>query len=104
MPFDRIKIDRVFVTDIATQPQNQKIVAGIMAMANGLEMDVTAEGIETLDDLEFLKTIDCPMGQGYLFERAVPASEVTWLLESRWSDHKMPSKSELSGLSKRKTG
>ncbi|WP_298973190.1 EAL domain-containing protein [uncultured Roseobacter sp.] len=85
LPFDRIKIDRSFVTNIAAEPQNQKIVSGIMALANGLELDVTAEGIESADDLGYLQSLDCSLGQGFLFERAVPAEQVSWLLESKWS-------------------
>ncbi len=86
LPFDRIKIDRSFVTNIAAEPQNQKIVAGIMALANGLELDVTAEGIETNEDLGYLQELSCSLGQGFLFERAVPEKHVPWLIESKWSD------------------
>ena len=86
LPFDRIKIDRSFVTNIAAEPQNQKIVTGIMALANGLELDVTAEGIESPDDLGYLQSLHCSLGQGFLFEKAVPAEEIAWLLESKWSD------------------
>ncbi|MGC3936486.1 putative bifunctional diguanylate cyclase/phosphodiesterase [Roseobacter sp. EG26] len=86
LPFDRIKIDRSFVTNIAMEPQNQKIVTGIMALANGLELDVTAEGIESCDDLGYLQSLDCSLGQGFLFEKAVPAEQVGWLLETKWSE------------------
>lgn len=86
LPFDRIKIDRSFVTNIGTQPQNQKIVSGIISLARGLELDVTAEGIESLDDLEFLQSLSCPLGQGFLFNKAVSADEAGWLLESKWSE------------------
>ncbi|MDX8347741.1 EAL domain-containing protein [Cognatiyoonia sp. IB215446] len=83
LPFDRIKIDRSFVTNIADEPQNQKIVAGIMALAKGLDLDVTAEGIETKDDLSYLQELSCSLGQGFLFERAVPEKHVPWLMESQ---------------------
>ncbi len=89
LPFDRIKIDRSFVTKFSAEPQNQKIVSGIMALANGLDLDVTAEGIETSDDLDFLQSLKCSLGQGFLFEKAVPADQVSWFLESRWSDHRI---------------
>ncbi len=85
LPFDRLKIDRSFVTNIAHEPSNQKIVAGIMALANGLDLDVTAEGIESDDDLRFMTSLNCSLGQGFLFERALPAEMVEWLLETRWS-------------------
>lgn len=86
LPFDRIKIDRSFVTNISTQPQNQKIVSGIMSLAKGLELDVTAEGIETDEDLSYLQSLQCSLGQGFHFEKAVPGAQVSWLLETEWSD------------------
>ncbi|WP_208350737.1 putative bifunctional diguanylate cyclase/phosphodiesterase [Pseudaestuariivita rosea] len=86
LPFDRIKIDRSFVTDIATEPQNQKIVSGIMTLARGLELDVTAEGIETAEDLDYLRSLNCSLGQGFLFEKAVSADQVSWLLETKWAE------------------
>ncbi|WP_299672347.1 EAL domain-containing protein [uncultured Roseobacter sp.] len=89
LPFDRIKIDRGFVTDIGGQPQNQKIVTGIMSLARGLELDVTAEGIESQQDLAFIKSLNCGLGQGFLFDKAVSASDVSWLLETKWSDLKV---------------
>lgn len=86
LPFDRIKIDRSFVTNIASEPQNQKIVTGIMALADGLDLEVTAEGIETEQDRAYIRTLDCALGQGFLFDKAIPADQVSWLLETRWSN------------------
>ena len=86
LPFDRLKIDREFVTDIGDQPQKQKIVAGIMELARGLELGVTAEGIETIEDLDYLQQLDCPLGQGFLFGKAISADKVLWNLESTWID------------------
>ncbi len=86
LPFDRIKIDRSFVTNIAGEPQNQKIVTGIMSLAKGLALDVTAEGIESREDLDYLEGLSCSLGQGFLFERAVPAKHVAWLVDEQWSD------------------
>ena len=90
IPFDRIKIDRSFVTNISAQPQNQKIVNGIMALANGLELEVTAEGIETVEDLHYLKEQHCALGQGFLFDRALPADQIAWLLETKWAESAAP--------------
>jgi len=87
LPFDRIKIDRSFVTDITDNPENQKIVSGIMALASGLQLEVTAEGIETPNDLEFLEDQHCAFGQGFLFEKALPPDQVSWLLETKWSEN-----------------
>lgn len=85
LPFDRIKIDRSFVTGIQENTENQKLVTGILSLAQGLSLDVTAEGIETADELAFLQAAHCQLGQGYVFARAVSADEVNWLLETKWS-------------------
>ncbi|MEL6585568.1 MAG: EAL domain-containing protein [Pseudomonadota bacterium] len=86
LDFDRLKIDRGFVTDIAKKPENQKIVAGIMSLANGLDLDVTAEGIETDADLTYMAHIRCSLGQGFWFDKAVPAEDVLWLMETSWKE------------------
>jgi diguanylate cyclase (GGDEF)-like protein len=87
LPFDSIKIDHSFVTNIGTDKQNQKIVAGIMALARGLELTVTAEGIETSADLHYVQGLGCSYGQGFLFEKALPAPEVSKLLRAgSWID------------------
>ncbi|GGB05747.1 hypothetical protein GCM10011324_14860 [Allosediminivita pacifica] len=97
LPFDRIKIDRSFVTNIAAEPQNQKIVTGIMALANGLELDVTAEGIESEQDRAYIETLHCSMGQGFLFDKAIPPDQVSWLLETKWSQHRVDATELTSG-------
>ncbi len=86
LPFDRIKIDQSFVSDISENPENQKIVAGILAMAQGLNLSVTAEGIASNDDLSFLQGVNCPLGQGFLFSQPMTAEETDWLLETKWSE------------------
>ncbi len=86
LPFDRLKIDRSFVTDISEQPQSQKIVSGIVSLAQGLRLEVTAEGIETVEDLAFISYLDCQRAQGFLFEKAVPAKQVEELLKTKWVD------------------
>jgi diguanylate cyclase (GGDEF)-like protein len=85
LPFNRIKIDRSFVTDIANNPENQKILSGIMSLAQGLDLSVTAEGVETKTDLDFLISIQCDTGQGYWFEQPLPASRTAWMLDTKWS-------------------
>jgi EAL domain-containing protein (putative c-di-GMP-specific phosphodiesterase class I) len=85
-PFDRLKIDRNFVTNMSHEPSNQKVVAGIIALANGLELDVTAEGIESEEDLDFMNSLNCSLGEGILCERALPAEMIEWLLKTRWAN------------------
>ncbi|MGR3714057.1 MAG: putative bifunctional diguanylate cyclase/phosphodiesterase [Shimia sp.] len=86
LPFDRLKIDRSFVTDISDQMQSQQIVSGILSLAKGLELDVTAEGIETPEDLTYLQDLQCSLGQGFYFEKPIPAEQISWLLETEWAD------------------
>ncbi|MGR3512626.1 MAG: putative bifunctional diguanylate cyclase/phosphodiesterase [Paracoccaceae bacterium] len=86
LPFDRVKIDRSFVTSIETQPTNQKIVQIIIDLARALELDVTIEGIETFQELSYLNHEAHGHGQGYLFERPLPRNTVQWRIETDWSD------------------
>ena len=80
LPFSKIKIDRSFIADIQNMPLNAKIVSGVLALAASLSLDVTAEGIETAEELDFLKSHNCTLGQGYLFSRPVPAAEISVIL------------------------
>jgi EAL domain-containing protein (putative c-di-GMP-specific phosphodiesterase class I) len=72
-PIDRIKIAQEFVLDIVRDPGDAAIVETIIAMAHGLGLDIVAEGVETADQLEFLRTRQCQVMQGYYFSRPVPA-------------------------------
>jgi len=79
-PFDKIKIDRSFVKDIADGVGSLNIVRAVTAMATGLGMVTTAEGVETSEQLEMVRTEGCTEIQGFVFSKAVPASEVEQLL------------------------
>ena len=74
-PIDVIKIDRTFVRDILTDPSDAAICEAILAMANSLDMAVTAEGVETAEQLEFLKDKGCKTVQGYYLGRPAPIEE-----------------------------
>ncbi|MGP3697007.1 putative bifunctional diguanylate cyclase/phosphodiesterase [Rhodobacter sp. NSM] len=82
LPFDRIKIDRSFIMGIQEQPENQKIVTGILALAHSLKLAVTAEGIQSEDDLAFLKSLDCELGQGFHLSHPLDLRDVGPLLAS----------------------
>ncbi|WP_167740392.1 putative bifunctional diguanylate cyclase/phosphodiesterase [Parasedimentitalea huanghaiensis] len=88
LPFDRLKIDRSFVTGIYSCPENQKIVAGILALANELELTVTAEGVENLQDHQFLMSMEyqCQQAQGYHYAKPLPGDEIDRQLETKWSN------------------
>jgi diguanylate cyclase (GGDEF)-like protein len=74
-PFDSVKIDRAFVTDITRNEGDAAIARAIIAMAHSLHMHVVAEGVETEDQLKLLREQDCDQIQGYYFSRPVPAAE-----------------------------
>ncbi|KJC47912.1 EAL domain-containing protein [Bradyrhizobium sp. LTSP857] len=75
-PFDKIKIDRSFVRDIATDAGSLNIVRAIAALANGMGMTATAEGVETREQFERIAAEGCTEMQGYLFSRPLPAAEI----------------------------
>jgi diguanylate cyclase (GGDEF)-like protein/PAS domain S-box-containing protein len=79
-PFDKIKIDRSFVRGLQSNPQTLAIVRAILGLADGLDMCVVAEGIETQADLACLAAEGCKEGQGFYFSEARPQAEVLKLL------------------------
>ena len=80
-PIDSVKIDQSFVKDITTNPDDAAIASAVVAMSHSLKLKVIAEGVETLEQLEFLKSLDCDEIQGYFISRPVPAAELEQLLE-----------------------
>jgi diguanylate cyclase len=79
-PIDTLKIDRSFVGDIPGDSDDVAIVTAIIAMAHNLKINVVAEGVETEEQLVFLRDQHCDEMQGYLFSRPVPAEEFEALL------------------------
>ncbi len=75
LKIDTVKIDRTFVQEIATRPDDVAIVRAIVALAHGLRMNVVAEGVETEAQCEVLRSLECDEGQGHLFSPAVSADE-----------------------------
>ena len=76
LPFDRIKIDRSFVSDVAENGSSTKIVAAIATLGEGLDMPIVAEGIESEEILSALQSIGIRTGQGFLFGYPEPAASV----------------------------
>src|SRR5262245_22561432 len=74
-PFDKIKIDRSFIQDLATGVEPTAIVRAVASLANNLSIISTAEGVETQQQLAELQTMGCTEVQGHLFSRAPPAEE-----------------------------
>ena len=82
-PFDKIKIDRSFVKDITENAGSLNIVRAVAALARGMGMTATAEGVETIEQLEKILAEGCTEMQGYLFSRPLPAADIERLFLSR---------------------
>jgi diguanylate cyclase (GGDEF)-like protein len=79
-PFDKIKIDRCFIRDVAEPGGSSSIVQAVVNIAAARNMTTTAEGVETQQQLDVLRTLGCTQMQGYLFSPAKPAAEIRRLL------------------------
>jgi EAL domain-containing protein (putative c-di-GMP-specific phosphodiesterase class I) len=84
-PIDVLKIDRSFITDVTTNPADAAITGAIIDMAHSMDVRVVAEGVETAEQLDFLRQRGCDEIQGYYFARPLPPVEITELLLKRTS-------------------
>lgn len=80
--FGSLKIDRSFVQDVATDAENAALVAAVIALAHSFRAQCVGEGVETTDQLSYLRLLKCDLAQGYLFSRPVPALEFEEMLRS----------------------
>ena len=81
--FNKIKIDRTFVGDLAHRDDSAAIVSAVTGLARSLDIATTAEGVETVEQLALLRAAGCSLAQGYLFSRPVPKSELDFSGASR---------------------
>jgi diguanylate cyclase (GGDEF)-like protein len=79
-PIDKLKIDRVFINEIVSRPEDASIVQAIVSLAHNLRLKVVAEGVETLEQLDFLKAAGCDEYQGFHFSRPLPAADFERLM------------------------
>jgi diguanylate cyclase (GGDEF)-like protein len=80
LPFDTLKIDRSFIRTLHDRPESAKIVAAIVGLGESLGVTIVAEGIEAERDAALLREIGCSLGQGFLYSKPVPASELEKLV------------------------
>ena len=76
LPFDKLKIDYSFIKDITTDTETKTIVKTIIGMARDLELDVIAEGVETLQQRDMLVQLGCTSFQGYFYDEPMPLAEI----------------------------
>src|SRR6476646_1010897 len=86
-PFDKIKIDRCFIHDLSTKKDCRAIISAVAQLANSLGIETTAEGVETQEELDYLKRSGCTEGQGHFFSKAMPAKDVYAMIAA---DKKQP--------------
>ncbi len=81
-PIDKIKIDRAFISEAISRPDDASIVRAIVSLAHSLRLKVVAEGVESPEQLEFLRTLGCDQYQGFHFSKALPAPQFEALVRS----------------------
>jgi diguanylate cyclase (GGDEF)-like protein len=81
-PVDRIKVAQEFMIDLTSEPGNAAIVKAAIGLARELGLNVIAEGVETVGQKDFLKTLGCNVAQGYYFAKPLPTEEMTALLQT----------------------
>lgn len=84
--FDKVKIDRAFISRITTDRASEHIVRAIIAMCQGLDLEVVAEGIEEPADVDMLRALGCGMGQGYHYGRPVDGAATLRYLQDHYHD------------------
>jgi EAL domain-containing protein (putative c-di-GMP-specific phosphodiesterase class I) len=81
---DAVKIDRSFVSQIGTSSRDATIIRAIIALSKSLQLSVTAEGIESAEQLQQLRELGCNRGQGYLLAKPQPPAAIPGLLMTRY--------------------
>jgi EAL domain-containing protein (putative c-di-GMP-specific phosphodiesterase class I) len=82
LPIDVLKIDKSFVRDISEECDELKIIKAVIMLAHSMNLKVVAEGVETHEQLKFLKGHSCDRAQGYLFSKPLPPAELENLLKN----------------------
>ena len=91
LPVSQIKIDQSFVRDVLNDPDDLSILEGVLGLATAFQLQVIAEGVETVEHGELLLQLGCDLAQGYGIARPMPAADfpgwlATWLPDPTWVD------------------
>jgi predicted signal transduction protein with EAL and GGDEF domain len=97
LPFDIIKIDRSFVTNINAKRENSAIVRAVTTLANALQVPVCVEGIESEDSYKTVVRLGCEIGQGWYFGKPMPAEQARELLDARERHDQVPRRNAGNG-------
>ena len=97
LPIAELKIDGSFVRDLGLTPQSAAVVTAIVALARSLGLNVVAEGVENLRQMEVLNRLGCTVMQGYLFSRPMPPDEIERWLQQTVLPRKAPWISAVEG-------
>jgi len=84
LPINNVKIDKSFMEDIAVDGKKAALAQAIITMLKKLDLTITAEGVETEEQLNFIKEQRCDKYQGYLYSKPLPADEFEQLLKEKW--------------------
>ncbi len=84
--FNTLKIDRSFVQELTNQPQDLAVISALIELGKGFDLRVVAEGVETRQQIELLRSLDCQQMQGFWFSRPLNAEEATKLLPFDYND------------------
>ena len=85
LPVDILKVDQSFVRELETDENTAAIAKAIVSMAHNLKLKVVAEGVETIEQLEFFKQLKCEIIQGYYFSPPLSPENATLMLSSDWA-------------------
>ncbi|MNN47561.1 Phytochrome-like protein cph2 [compost metagenome] len=87
-PIDVLKIDQSFIHGLSNDTNDAALVSAIISLGRSLDLNVIAEGVETEEQLAFLKAHQCEEGQGYYFSKALPADAFARLLAVGWAEQR----------------
>ncbi|MCG7919683.1 MAG: EAL domain-containing protein [Candidatus Thiodiazotropha taylori] len=89
LPITKLKIDRSFIKDLPNDTEDRAISKAVIALAKSLDLEILAEGVETIDQIEFLVENGCVVFQGFFYSKAIPVNEMEAYLEKKtWVDAK----------------